>query len=90
MHVNIEDPHSFRYATADHFWKPAHGIGLRHSLDSLDSAQTECVRPALVGRMRQHQRSVGLYVTAMALFEIAAVFGPIVDCEGTSVMAIPS
>ena len=63
--------HSFRYANADHYWEQARGTGFRRTLDSLDSAQTERVRSALVERMRQHQRSDGFYVAATALLAAA-------------------
>jgi len=52
VHVDM-DTHSFRYANADDYWGQARGTGLRRILDSLDSAQTERVRSALVERMRQ-------------------------------------
>jgi ubiquinone/menaquinone biosynthesis C-methylase UbiE len=70
VHVNM-DTHSFRYVNIDDYWGQARGTGLRRTLDSLDSAQTERVRSALVERMRQHQRPDGFYVAATALLAVA-------------------
>jgi ubiquinone/menaquinone biosynthesis C-methylase UbiE len=67
----LADSHEFRYADIDEYWQSVRGTRIRHLLDTLDAEQTTRVRAAFANRVRDRQRTDGLYLAATALLAVA-------------------
>jgi SAM-dependent methyltransferase len=65
------DPHSFRYADIDEYWRQARGTGMRLTLDALSAADAERLRGAMTGRVTP-AASGEFHSTSTALVAVAS------------------